>query len=143
MSHRVLVTGSEGFVGRIVCAYLENEGYEVRGCDVLVPEGNEDRKSCNIAQSEEIEQLIEWCGAADYVLHLAAMTFVPEANRSPARVMEVNLNGAIRLATAVQRRWPDLLNWGPWLDKTQLSQAGLKGNRVSIPGDWDYEGVAA
>lgn len=32
-------------------------------------------------------------------------------------------------------------NWGPWLDTDQLERAGLKANRVSIPGDWDHEGV--
>lgn len=42
----------------------------------------------------------------------------------------------------IQRREPDRLNWGPWMDSTQLEQAGLKANRVPIPGDWDYEGAA-
>ena len=41
----------------------------------------------------------------------------------------------------VQRREPDQLNWGEWMDSHQLEQAGLKANRVSIPGDWDYDGV--
>ncbi len=42
----------------------------------------------------------------------------------------------------IPRREPDKLNWGPWMDSHQLEQAGLKGNRVAIPGDWDYAGVA-
>ncbi len=39
------------------------------------------------------------------------------------------------------RRDPDSLNWGPWMDAIELAQAGLKGNRVTLPGDWDYVGV--
>ncbi len=42
----------------------------------------------------------------------------------------------------IPRREPDKLNWGPWMNSQQLEQAGLKANRVSIPGDWDYAGVA-
>lgn len=36
---------------------------------------------------------------------------------------------------------PDLLNWGKWMTKDELAKAGLKANRVTIPGDWDYEGT--
>lgn len=39
------------------------------------------------------------------------------------------------------RAEPDKLNWGPWMDSGELQEAGLKANRVSIPGDWDYSGV--
>lgn len=42
----------------------------------------------------------------------------------------------------VPRLEPDKLNWGPWMDSDQLAAAGLKANRVSIPGDWDYTGAA-
>ena len=37
-----------------------------------------------------------------------------------------------------ERAQPDLLNWGPWMSTAQLETAGLRANRVSIPGDWDY-----
>lgn len=43
----------------------------------------------------------------------------------------------------VQRQEPDKLNWGKWMNGKQLRQAGLKANRVPIPGDWDYEGCVA
>lgn len=39
------------------------------------------------------------------------------------------------------RREPELLNWGPWMNSQQLAMAGLKANRVAVPGDWDYKGV--
>ncbi len=41
----------------------------------------------------------------------------------------------------IPRTEPDKLNWGPWLNTAELNAAGLKANRVPIPGDWDYEGV--
>lgn len=33
------------------------------------------------------------------------------------------------------------LNWGPWMNSQQLTEAGLVANRMPMPGDWDYEGV--
>lgn len=38
----------------------------------------------------------------------------------------------------IKRSEPDKLNWGPWMSSDELSKAGLKANRVTIPGDWDY-----
>ena len=107
MSHRVLVTGSEGFVGRQLCGYLTAQGYEVRGCDVLVPPEDAARRVCNVQHLEEVEKLLAWCGPADFVVHLAAITFVPEAGRDPAGVMDINLSGTIHLAEAVRTHWPD------------------------------------
>ncbi len=42
----------------------------------------------------------------------------------------------------VTRREPDKLNWGSWMNMAELEAAGLKANRVAIPGDWDYKGAA-
>ena len=37
-----------------------------------------------------------------------------------------------------RRLEPEKLNWGIKLDVKQLKQAGLRANRVPIPGDWDF-----
>ena len=42
----------------------------------------------------------------------------------------------------ITRREPDKLNWGAWMDSNELSKAGLKANRVAIPGDWDFKEAA-
>ncbi len=39
-----------------------------------------------------------------------------------------------------ERSKPDKLNWGPHMSMSELDSAGLVANRVTIPGDWDYEG---
>ena len=41
----------------------------------------------------------------------------------------------------VTRTNPDTLNTGKHMTASQLCQAGLKANRVPIPGDSDYKGV--
>ncbi len=40
------------------------------------------------------------------------------------------------------RTHPECLNWEAWMDVDELKQNGFKANRVSIPGDWDYVGMA-
>ncbi len=40
-----------------------------------------------------------------------------------------------------ERTNPDTLNYGPGMTASQLARAGLKHNRVPIPGDSDYKGV--
>lgn len=37
---------------------------------------------------------------------------------------------------------PELLNHGPWMNADQLKSSQCKHNRVPIPGDYDYAGVA-
>lgn len=65
----------------------------------------------------------------------------PEQTQSeqPTRTPPVSIEPDGHYAT---RTDPDSLNWGEWMTADQLHEAGLKANRVSIPGDWDYVGVA-
>ena len=39
------------------------------------------------------------------------------------------------------RTHPERLNWGEPMTRAELEAAGLKANRVPIPGDWDYAGA--
>lgn len=41
-----------------------------------------------------------------------------------------------------QRTTPEALNWGPWMNLVELDASPFTANRVAIPGDWDYKGVA-
>lgn len=54
---------------------------------------------------------------------------------------EVLVEEAIALDSDVQRTNPTLINYGPRMTAYELERAGLKANRVPIPGDDDYSGV--
>ena len=54
---KVLVTGSDGFIGKNLCLELKNKGYEVLKYDLDVP----------------FEQLKEFVFIADYIIHLAGI----------------------------------------------------------------------
>jgi len=47
----------------------------------------------------------------------------------------------VDLITHAPRTNPDTLNTGEYMTADELKIAGFKANRVSIPGDWYYEGV--
>lgn len=107
MKRSALVTGSEGFVGKHLCALLSAKGWELRGCDLEVPAEAKDRRACDIADPAQIERLLQWAEGVTHVFHLAAVTFLPEAARDPALTFRVNLNGTVGLATSVHRHAPN------------------------------------
>lgn len=107
MGHRILVTGSEGFVGRALCDYLSSKGHNVLGSDIQVPVDDPERTCCNITDRRQIDNLLEWAGEITHVIHLAAITFVPQADQGPAHVMDVNLDGTIKLADAIYEIAPN------------------------------------
>lgn len=104
---RILVTGALGFVGQKLTRTLREQGYTVLGSDRVPDPGGSDYKACEIADGASIDDLIQWAAPLDGIIHLAAMTFIPEAHANPAAVMEVNLGGTIHLAQAIARHTPD------------------------------------
>ena len=60
----------------------------------------------------------------------------------PKKLGEKDVRGQ-RIKGRVPKRYhrrfdPERLNWDKPLNAPQLKQAGLRANRVSIPGDWDF-----
>jgi GDP-4-dehydro-6-deoxy-D-mannose reductase len=106
MTRRALVTGADGFVGPLLCDYLLQQGWEVRGCGLLAMPGADNQFVCDITDSVQLERLLDWCGPVTHVFHLAAITFVPESAQDPLRTFDVNVQGTIRLLHAARRRYP-------------------------------------
>ena len=81
MSGRVLVTGSSGFVGTRLCAHLQAQGYEVFGCDQVIPEPAPNRSVCDITDRGSIGDTLQWSAPVDAVLHLPRDEFQPTPRR--------------------------------------------------------------
>ncbi len=62
---------------------------------------------CDISDDAQVDALVRWAGPVTHVFHLAAVTFIPSSQAYPARTMDINLNGTIRLAETVRKRTPD------------------------------------
>jgi GDP-4-dehydro-6-deoxy-D-mannose reductase len=106
MTQRVLVTGAEGFVGRVLCRHLRQSGVEVFGSDRTEIAGVAHHRACDVSIETQVRELVNWAAPVSCVYHLAAMTFVPTANKSPAAVIAANLEGTIHLACALHETQP-------------------------------------
>ncbi|MFP6597544.1 MAG: SDR family NAD(P)-dependent oxidoreductase, partial [Candidatus Hydrogenedentota bacterium] len=107
MSNRILITGAHGFVGKKLAAFLTSNGHTVLTTDYAGSGESELDRPCDISNADAVAELLEWATPLDAVVHLAAITFVPQAQADPARVIAVNLNGTMYLIDAMQQSTPE------------------------------------
>jgi UDP-glucose 4-epimerase len=82
---KILLTGSEGFIGTNLKKHLEHK-YTIYGWDL---------KSGKDIFDHRIERVIK---EVDIVIHLAALTSVEQSFSNPTKVFDVNVNGTARIA---------------------------------------------
>jgi nucleoside-diphosphate-sugar epimerase len=98
-SKRLLITGIESFTGQYIRHAFEAQGYEVHGT-VLGQSSGERIYTCDITQSDQIDAIIAQV-RPDTVIHLAAITFVPDGNS--VEIYTVNLFATLHLLEALVR----------------------------------------
>lgn len=106
MAKRVLITGGAGFIGSALSAHLQREGHEVFVLDDLsfgrrhlaaVPD---DRFfKVDIRDREGTSKVIEGV-RPQWVLHLAAIHFIPYCNEHPVEAADINISGTINVLDA-------------------------------------------
>jgi GDP-4-dehydro-6-deoxy-D-mannose reductase len=102
---RVLVTGGTGFVGQWLTKALLDAGDDVTVTGLgSAPEGRRLRwLSADMQDDAAMDQAIE-ASRPDAIVHLAGISFPPEAERAPVATYDVNVLGVIRLLGAVTTR---------------------------------------
>jgi nucleoside-diphosphate-sugar epimerase len=95
---KVLVTGSEGFVGRNLVRYLKDGGFDVIGLDIS---GGELRLDVT-----EFEALSRSLSNIDFdaVVHLSAIANIPESIRDPYGCFKVNVYGTLNILEIASRK---------------------------------------
>jgi GDP-4-dehydro-6-deoxy-D-mannose reductase len=93
---RVLVTGSDGFVGRHLGRTLRAAGHEV-----VEPPGPGVPDGLDVTDPARVRAILE-AAKADAVIHLAAVSSVAESHRDPTRTFAVNALGTVNLLSAVK-----------------------------------------
>ncbi|HEX7951142.1 MAG TPA: GDP-mannose 4,6-dehydratase [Candidatus Limnocylindrales bacterium] len=83
---KVLVTGADGFVGRWLTAELEGAGHEV------IPAPPQRELDLATATAEDVAGVVR-TAAPDALVHLAAISFAPDADRDPDLAVAVNGRG--------------------------------------------------
>ena len=93
---KILVTGSEGYIGQHLCALLEKNDYEVHKLDYRFSEESPLPIHCYNADIRK-PQDIRSCGVLAYeydaIIHLAALTQVGESVNYPTAYYNTNING--------------------------------------------------
>lgn len=98
---RILITGSNGYIGSVMAPWLRHQGYDVAGLDTgyflgctLVPE-DAPIPTVNVDLRQITAADLTGFGA---VIHLAALSNDPIGNLNPGWTREINGEGTIRLA---------------------------------------------
>jgi GDP-4-dehydro-6-deoxy-D-mannose reductase len=104
---RVLVTGIGGFVGPWLARALAARGHETIG---LVREGDEAPTGvvghrADVTERTQVEPVLRDV-RPDAIIHLAAISFVPEAEGDPDTAYRINLGGTLALLAAVRAAAP-------------------------------------
>jgi len=83
---RILVTGSEGFIGKALVKRLLEDGHEVTGFDLA---------DGDIAERSSLDKLLG--SGIEYVFHLAGRTFIPDSWEQPFDFYRVNVLGTLNV----------------------------------------------
>jgi nucleoside-diphosphate-sugar epimerase len=89
VSHKVLVTGSEGFLGKRVVDFLEAAGHEVVRFDLALGQ--------DISNRQHLNEAVSGC---DVCIHLAAVSDLYVADSDPDACAKINVAGTANVALA-------------------------------------------
>lgn len=106
MAERVLITGGAGFIGSTLGAYLGEQGHTVSVLDNLsfgrrdlarVPD-----ERFHVVDIRDRDAVLRAVKAADpqWVLHLAAIHFIPYCNANPVEATDINVMGTVHVLDA-------------------------------------------
>lgn len=111
---RILITGASGFVGtwlrKSLHDYLpQSTKFCLTNIESKTPQRyseNENWISVDITDFKQVNRVIKEC-KPNALVHLAAISNVQVASRSPVTTFDVNLNGTLSLARAIMEHCPN------------------------------------
>ena len=100
---RVLVTGAAGFVAPYLARELARRGHEAVATDVAAPRDGSvfagGFATCDISSADAVRALVR-DARPDACVHLAGISFIPDAAKDPGRLYAINIAGTLNLLDA-------------------------------------------
>jgi nucleoside-diphosphate-sugar epimerase len=104
---RILVTGTEGYLGSLLAPELVRRGYEVIGLDIGFYKERmlyRDGKSTPLTIAKDLRQVeVSDLKGVDAVVHMAELSNDPAGQLAPTITYEINHQGSVRLAELAKR----------------------------------------
>ena len=105
----ILVTGGAGFIGSAVIANLQSVGHNIHVIDNLsfgnrkfltIPDTH--FHNVDILNAEQLDSLVQTI-SPDWLIHLAAIHFIPYCNQNPTEASLTNIQGTINVLNAAKK----------------------------------------
>lgn len=106
---RLLLTGANGFVGKILTARLQEAGFQVialSASPVSAQSLADEHLQCDIRDAQALAQAVAQA-KPEYVVHLAAISHVPTSFKEPLLTWQTNVMGSMNLLEAIRLQAPD------------------------------------
>jgi GDP-4-dehydro-6-deoxy-D-mannose reductase len=103
---RLLLTGANGFVGRLLTPLLQQDGYHVTalvGHDSPAASSADAQVTCDLRHPCEVQAAVAQA-TPSHIVHLAAISHVPTSFRDPLLTWQTNVMGSLHLLEAM-RLW--------------------------------------
>jgi UDP-glucose 4-epimerase len=108
MNKKVLITGGAGFIGSAVIRELNGRGYAVSILDNLssgrrdhAPVPDENFHTADILDPAAVARVVAAVQPA-WIIHLAAIHFIPQCNAQPYEASNINLHGTLHVLDAAR-----------------------------------------
>lgn len=100
---RILVTGSEGYIGQHLCSILEKQDVELHKLDFFCDSGYRNY-AIDIREKDALKNSIPSIYEYDAVIHLAALVQVGESVKKPTSYYDTNINGTLNLLRYIRTK---------------------------------------
>jgi len=94
----ILITGSEGLIGKPLGEALKAQGFKVRGIDIVAPEGSDD-----FGDILDYPALADAAKDCDGIVHLAAISRVVWGQERPELCWNTNVIGTTNVVQAARQ----------------------------------------
>lgn len=106
---RLLLTGANGFVGKLLTPRLQSAGFHVvalSGHALAADSGADEQVTCDIRDAQALAQVVARVQPS-HVVHLAAISHVPTSFSEPLLTWQTNVMGSVNLLEAMRLHAPE------------------------------------